>query len=284
MKNKLITLMCACLPLVAGLAHAHQETSVMPKVSVQLWSVKDDVKSSFKQTISSLASMGFQGVEFAGDFGPYKEDPQGLNAFLASKNLTASGAHLGFEQLNKQNFADTVAFYKAAGVSMLIVPWDERAWHPEGVKEVVDLLNDLAVKLKPHGMRIGFHNHDQEFNSFEGTTYWDYIAENTSQDVVLQQDVGWTTYAGKDPVEYVKRYPGRTLTTHYKVKLPEGTEGKLPIIGKDTIDWLALTKANIALGGTLWIVVEQEEYPNGLTPMEAVQQSKKGLEEVLKQL
>ncbi|WP_286271434.1 sugar phosphate isomerase/epimerase family protein [Thalassotalea hakodatensis] len=284
MKNKLVTLMCACLPFVSQAALGHQENSVIPKISVQLWSVKDDIKSSFKQTISSLANMGFQGVEFAGSFGPFENNPEGLKAFLKAKNLAASGAHLGFEQLNKQNFADTVAFYKAAGVSMLIVPWDERAWHPEGVKEVVSLLNDLSVQLKPHGMRIGFHNHDQEFNSFEGTTYWDYIAENTSQDVVLQQDVGWTTYAGKDPVEYVKRYPGRTLTTHYKVKLPEGTKGKLPIIGKDTIDWLALTKANIAVGGTLWIVVEQEEYPNGLTPMEAVQQSKRGLEKVLKQL
>ncbi|MDO6427026.1 sugar phosphate isomerase/epimerase [Thalassotalea sp. 1_MG-2023] len=276
--------MCACLPFITQADQGHQENNVIPKISVQLWSVKDDIKSSFKQTISSLANMGFQGVEFAGSFGPFENNPEGLKTFLRSKNLTVSGAHLGFEQLNKQNFADTVAFYKAVGVSMLIVPWDERAWHPEGVKEVVSLLNDLSVQLKPHGMRIGFHNHDQEFNSFEGTTYWDYIAKNTSQDVVLQQDVGWTTYAGKDPVEYVRRYPGRTLTTHYKVKLPEGTEGKLPIIGKDTIDWLALTKANIAVGGTLWIVVEQEEYPNGLTPMEAVQQSKKGLEKVLKQL
>ncbi|WP_286233545.1 sugar phosphate isomerase/epimerase family protein [Thalassotalea sediminis] len=284
MKNKLLTLLCACLPFVSNAAYANEKQSVLPKLSVQLWSVKDDVNASFKQTLSSLAEMGFQGVEFAGAFGPFKDDPKALKNFLSSKALEASGAHLGFDQLNEENFAKTVEFYKAIGATMLIVPWDERAWHPDGVKEVVSLLNDLAIKLKPHGMRIGFHNHDQEFNNFEGTTYWDYIATNTSSDVVLQQDVGWTTYAGKDPVEYVKRYPGRTLTTHYKVRLPEGTTGKLPIIGKDTIDWLALTKANIAVGGTLWIVVEQEEYPNGLTPMEAVLASKHGLDKILEKL
>ena len=112
----------------------------------------------------------------------------------------------------------------------------------------------------------------------------DYLAKNTSKDVILQQDVGWTTYAGKDPIDYVKRYPGRTLTTHYKVKLPKGTTGKLPIIGQDTIDWLALTKANIAVGGTQWLVVEQEEYPNGLTPLQAVAKSKNGLDKIIENL
>lgn len=258
--------------------------AVMPKISVQLWSVKDNVKDDFKPTLAELAKMGFDGIEFAGEFGPFKTQPAKLKHYLNSLDLEVSGAHMGFEQLSDANFDATVAFYKAIGTSMLIVPWDERAWHPEGVKEVVAQLNQLAKKLKPHNMRIGFHNHDQEFNHFQGTTYWDYIAQNTSPDVVLQQDVGWTTYAGKDPIEYVKRYPGRTLTTHYKVRLPKGTEGKLPIIGQDTIDWLNLTKTNIAVGGTLWIVVEQEEYPNGLSPMQAVAASKKGLDTVLKQL
>ena len=110
------------------------------------------------------------------------------------------------------------------------------------------------------------------------------MAKNTIQDVVLQQDVGWTTYAGKNPIEYVERYPGRTLTTHYKASLPKGTQGKLPIIGEDTIDWLNLIKSNMSVGGTLLLVVEQEEYPNGLTPLQAVRKSKQGLDKILKQV
>jgi len=231
-----------------------------------------------------LAKLGFQGVEFAGDFGPFSDDAKGLKSYLTSLGLQGSGAHIGFEQLSDENWQETAAFYKAAGIDFLIVPWDERAWHPEGIKAVVSELNALALKLAPLGMRTGFHNHDKEFNDYNNSTYWDYLALNTSSEVILQQDVGWTTYAGKDPVEYVKRYPGRTITTHYKVRLPEGTEGKLPIIGQDTIDWLNLTKANIAVGGTLWIVVEQEEYPNGLTPLQAVEKSKLGLEKILQNL
>jgi sugar phosphate isomerase/epimerase len=286
-KNMFSTLLTTALCALSIGSYAyddHQDKAMTPKLSVQLWSVKDDLKKDFKGTIEHLAKLGFKGVEFAGDFGPFKNDGLGLKQYLTGQGLQGSGAHVGFEQLNEENFTKTVAFYKAAGVDFLIVPWDERAWHPEGIKDLVKELNLLAKKMAPYGMRTGFHNHDKEFNDFMKSTYWDYLAENTSSDVILQQDVGWTTYAGKDPIDYVKRYPGRTLTTHYKVKLPEGTKGKLPIIGQDTIDWLNLTKTNIAVGGTLWIVVEQEEYPNGLTPLQAVEKSKNGLDSILKNL
>jgi len=261
-----------------------QMSTNIPQLSVQLWSVKDDVKADFKGTLKQLADMGFTGVEFANEFGEFSGDATAVKHVLDELNLEGSGAHLSFEQLNDKNFQQTVVFYQTLGVDMLIIPWDERAWHPEGIKEVVAELNALAKKLAPLGMSVGFHNHQHEFNAYNGSTYWDYLAKNTDQAVVLQQDVGWTTYAGKNPIDYVERYPGRSLTTHYKVRLPKGTKGKLPIIGQDTIDWLGLSKANVAVGGSLWFVIEQEEYPNGLTPLQSVEESKKGLDKILKQL
>ena len=132
-------------------------------------------------------------------------------------------------------------------------------------------------------MAIGYHNHDKEFNDFQDTTFWDYIARNTPVNVCLQLDVGWVNYAAKDPIEYVKRYAGRTIATHYKVRTHEGSK-IVPIIGQDGYDWLSLIKTNIAVGGTKWLVVEQEEYPNGLSPMESVAKSKAGLDVYLKQL
>ncbi|WP_440904476.1 sugar phosphate isomerase/epimerase family protein [Catenovulum sp. SX2] len=257
------------------------DNNMMPKISVQLWSVKDDVKEDFKGTLTQLSKMGFQGVEFARDFGPFANDPHGLKQFLAGLNLQASGAHIPFSYLDDENFLSTVAFYKTLGCDMLIVPYDERAFSADGIEWVVAELNRLAKKLAPYGMKVGYHNHAQEFEAYKQTTYWDYLAQNTLDNVVLQQDVGWTTYSGNDPVAYVRKYPGRTLTTHYKVRLPEGTQGKLPIIGKDTIDWPSLIQANKEVGGTLWLVVEQEEYPNGLTPLQAVAESKKGLDSFL---
>jgi len=256
----------------------------VPQLSVQLWSVKDVIGKDFEGTLKTLANMGFEGVEFAGEFGAYANDAKGLKNFLDSINLQASGAHVSFEQLNESNFDKTVAFYQQLNLDTLIIGWDERAWHPQGIKEVVKLLNQLDKKLAPYNIKTGFHNHNHEFDDFQGTTYWDYLAVNTADSVVLQQDVGWTTYAGKDAVEYVHKYPNRTLTTHYKVRIPEGVEGKQPIIGQDTIDWLKLLKANMNIGGTKWIVVEQEEYPNGLSSLATVALSKEGLDKYIEQL
>jgi len=288
--KKILTIM-VLLPLISSVSAHTDDKSIkgnamkkVPKLSVQLWSVKDVIGKDFKGTLKAIADMDFEGVEFAGEFGPYANDAKALKVFLDSINLKVSGAHVSFEQLNSNNFDKTVAFYQQLNLDTLIIGWDERAWHPQGIKEVVKLLNELDKKLAPYKIKTGFHNHHHEFDDFQGTTYWDYLAVNTSESVVLQQDVGWTTYAGKDAVAYVKKYPNRTFTTHYKVRIPEGVKGKQPIIGQDTIDWLNLLKANMSVGGTKWIVVEQEEYPNGLTPLAAVALSKKGLDSYIKQL
>lgn len=282
-KQVLISSIVSILLLLNGCAN-RTEPSYTPKVSVQLWSVKDAVKSDFEGTLNKLADMGFSGVEFAGEFGKYQEDPTALKSFLDGIGLQVSGAHIPFEKLNSENFSATTRFYRALGCDTLIIPFDKRAFDDDQVDNLIADLNRLSTQLAPLGMKIGYHNHAQEFGVHKNSTFWDYIAKNTNENVVMQQDVGWTTYAGKDPIEYVKRYPGRTLTTHYKVELPEGTQGKLPLIGQDTIDWANLIDANIKVGGTKWLVVEQEAYPNGLTPLEAVKVSKNGLDSFLEAL
>lgn len=252
-----------------------------PQLSVQLWSIKDDVAKDFEGTLKKLKAFGFQGVEFAGNFGPYANDPKGLKAFLEKTGLKASGAHVHFDKLSPENFEATVAFYKAIDCKYLIIPMDERAFTPEGAKAVAADLEAVQKKLAPHGMHTGYHNHKPEMLGEKGKTPWDVIGKNTEQAVILQQDVGWTEVAGKDPVEFVKAYPGRTITTHYKASAPEKGNKEHPIIGQDTTDWKALINANRTVGGTLWLVVEQESYPEGLTPMQSVEASLKGLQKII---
>lgn len=266
------------------------QNKAIPKISVQLWSVKDELKKDFKGTLTQIANMGFDGVEFAGDFGPYKKDARGLKVFLDGLGLQVSAAHVNFTAFNSENFEQSVAYYKALDTDTLIVAWDERAWNTEKVDELIADLTELFTKLKTKGFHFGFHNHDKEFNAHKGSTFWDHIAKSTPKDFVLQMDVGWVVLAEKDPVEYINRYPGRTLTTHIKAKLPNAvaakvaTNGKRPIIGDDFTDWPAVLKADITVGGTKWFVVEQEEYPDGLTPLQAVELSKKGLDKYIEQL
>lgn len=254
-----------------------------PQLSVQLWSVKDAVSADFEGTLTQLKAMGFQGVEFAGNFGKYSNDPKGLKAFLDKLGLKASAAHVPIEKL-KTDLKATAEFYKAIGCHYLIVPMDKRAFTPEGAKEVAADLKAIQEQLKPYGMRTGYHNHKPEMLGDLGNTNWEVLGNNTPSDVIMQQDVGWSEVAGKNPVDIIKLFPGRTITTHYKAAAPEEGNKENPIIGQDTTDWKALIEANRKIGGTLWLTVEQEVYPNGMTPMQAVEASLKGLQKEIKAL
>lgn len=271
--------LASCLLTVTALSGA--ANAAEPELSVQLWSVKDDLTQDFKGTLESLADMGFDAVEFAGNFGPYANDPAGLKAYLASIGLQASGAHVGFDQLSGDKLYQTAAFYLALGADYLVVPWDERAFSADGVKALTAELNEVAGKLAPYGLVTGYHNHAPEFKPYKDTTFWDYIASHTDDRVVMQLDAGWATVAGKDAAAYIRKYPGRTLATHIKAGLPEGTTGKKTILGQDVADWAAVVTAAREVGGTEWLVVEQEEYPEGMSPLESVEASVNGLREIM---
>ncbi|MCC2958217.1 sugar phosphate isomerase/epimerase [Massilia sp. IC2-477] len=270
-------MLCAVLGTLLGASPA---MAAEPRLGVQLWSVKDEIKQDFEGTLTRISRLGFQGVEFAGEFGPYKDNPAALRAFLDKNRLQCAGAHVHFDQLTDARFEATTAFYKTLGCSNLVIPMDARGASVDGSTAMSRELSALSSKLVPKGMRIGYHNHAQEMAGAVGSTPWDVIARSTPKESILQQDVGWTTFAGKDPVAYVYKYPGRTVSTHYKAKFAPGTSGT-PIIGQDKTDWAGLTRAMRQAGGTEWIIVEQEEYPNGMGQLDTVAASLAGLKAVL---
>ena len=159
----------------------------------------------------------------------------------------------------------TIDFHQAIGCRFLVVPGNTDFTDPEKSKALADTFNELAATLKPLGMACGYHNHTDEFKKDGDKTFWDLFAERTTKDVILQQDCGWTFAAGFDPVAYVKKYPGRTKTTHFKPTVREGETAKKAILGQDSVDWAAVYAACTSVGGTEWIVVEQETYPDGKT-------------------
>lgn len=254
--------------------------------SVQLWGVRKELKEDFEGTLKKLAEMGFDGVEFAKYFGPYKDDPQGLKDFLNSIGLKASGAHLGFQPLRK-NFFKTVAFYKTLGVETIIVPMDKRSFDPARFDEFTAELNKYSKKLAKFGLKTGYHNHWQEFQDYKQDTFWNHTFANTNSNVVMQLDTGWVVYSGKDNIEIIKKFPGRAFTVHLKPKFAKEYEdqaeenGHYAFIGQDNFDWAPVLEAMIETGGTKWFVLEQEEYPLGLTQLESVAETKKGFDKIM---
>lgn len=265
-----------------GLAGRAQEGRRIP-VALQLYSVRDLCAKDFDGTLAEVARLGFRGVEFGG-FYNYGKDAAGLRKKLDDLGLKAAGKHVRADLLQGDELKKTLDFLRTLGVPYLIVSSDRRFSHPEGSKEYAEFINLAADALKQEGFRLGHHNHTDEFKKAGERTYWDLFAERTHPDVVLQLDVGHATYAGVDPVSLVRKYPGRTRSTHVKARLPDLVKGRKPLIGQDVTDWPAYVTACYQVGGTEWFTLEQEEYPDGMTSMEASRLSFVGFRKVLTDL
>jgi sugar phosphate isomerase/epimerase len=252
-------------------------------VGLQLYSVKGALGKDFEGTLKQVAEMGIEGVEFAG-YGKYGKDPEGLRKLLDSLKLQAAGTHIGAGSFVGDNLKKTIDFHKTIGCKFLIVPGDGRYTKPEPSKEYAEFMTKTAEALKPEGLFTGHHNHTGEFAKAEGDkTYFDLFAERTPKEVIIQQDMGHTMAAGVDPTAIVKKYPGRIKTTHIKNR-PAKASGKKPYVGEDNFDWKAYLTACYEVGGTEWFTLEQEEYPDGKSELEATKISFDGLKAVLKEL
>jgi sugar phosphate isomerase/epimerase len=253
---------------------------VRPSAALQLYSVRGDCQQNFDAALEAVAAMGFEGVEFAGYYN-YAENAAGLAAKLKALNLKAAGTHVRMDVLRGDALKRTIDFHQTIGCRFLVVPGDPAFTDPEKSKALAEEFNALAATLKPLGMATGYHNHVNEFKKDGGKTFWDLFAERTSTDVILQQDCGWTMAAGFDPAAYVRKYPGRTRTTHFKPTVREGDAGKKAIFGQDSVDWKSVYDACVSVGGTEWIVLEQEVYPDGKSPMDCTRESFAGLRKLM---
>lgn len=250
-----------------------------PRISVQLYSIRDDCAKDFDAALAQLAKMGFVGVEFAG-YHKYSGKAVELRKKLDELKLAAAGTHIGTGSFRGDELKRTIEFHQLLGCKFLIVPGDKDFTHPENSKALAETFNKTAEALKPLGMYCGYHNHSGEFKKDGDKTYWDLFAERTSKDVVLQQDCGWSAVAGYNPADLVRRYPGRTKITHFKPTVVKNEPGKKAIFGQDSINWPPVLAACREVGGTEWITVEQEVYPDGKSPMECTELSLAGLKKI----
>ena len=249
-------------------------------IAAQLYSVRDDCGKDFDSALEQVAKMGFAGVEFAGYY-KYDAKPRELKKRLDDLNVRAAGTHIRTADLRENAIQKTIEFHRAIGCRFLIVPGDPDFTDPEKSRALADTYNRAAATLKPLGMACGFHNHIAEFQKDGEKTYWDLFAERTTSEVILQRDCGWTVMAGRNPVEYIKKYPGRTRTVHFKPAVVKGDTAKRAILGQDSVDWAAVYRACASVGGTEWIVIEQETYPDNRPAMECTKQSLAGLKKIL---
>ena len=243
-------------------------------IAVQLYSVRDDCAKDLPGVLEDIADMGYDGVEFAGYYGRDAED---LRRLCDENGLRVAGTHIQLATLMGDELPLTIEFNKVLGNQFLIVPGlpEERRNSRQAWAETAKLFSELAEKVEPEGMHVGYHNHSIEFQELEGELPWDTFFGNADPRVVMQLDTGNALHGGGDPVPYVERYPGRALSVHLK---EYSTTKKGALVGEGDTDWPRLFDLCESVGGTEWYIVEQESY--AFPPMECIDKCLQNLREM----
>jgi sugar phosphate isomerase/epimerase len=248
------TSIAATLATAARPAWAADTVHKIDRVGLQLYTVRDAIKTDFEGTIAKVAATGYKEVEFAGYF---DHSPKDVRAILDKNGLAAPSCHVDYGVVEKK-WPETLDAAKIVGHSYIICPWidEKQRAEPGGWKRAAELFNKAGEASKKAGIQFGYHNHSFEFDSapsLGGKLPYDFlIAETDPKLVAMELDLCWISVAGKDPLAYFDKYPGRFPLVHVKdwIKDPNATDsykgatgsavkigGRLADVGQGTIDW-----------------------------------------------
>jgi sugar phosphate isomerase/epimerase len=232
-----------------------------PRVSLQLWSLRDRTKTDFAGTMAEVARIGFAGVETAG-FGNL--DATTAAAAVRDAGLVVSGMHVGIQPLRTE-FSRVVDEALLCGATDVIVPW----WSPQQLRtgaactEVGVELDALGSRLRGYGLRLHYHNHAAELAVVDGRRGFDWMLDAAQpRNLRCEADVYWVKVGGMDPAAFIREQGRRIQLLHLK----DETE-----LGTGPVDFATVFPAVAAIGAVEWYVIEVEKY--NFDPLESVRRS-----------
>ena len=249
-------------------------------VGIQLYSLRDQLPKDPKGVIARIAKAGYKEVETFGYSA--KDGFWGLNAKEFSAVLKANGlktpsGHYGMDEFFGTGKTDAFNSYidaaHATGQTYIVVPSLNHDFIKTAAdfNSIADKLNKAAAVCKKHGLKLGYHNHNFEWEKVEGTTFYDTILAKTDPTLVsMEMDIYWVVRAGHDPIAIFKKHPGRFALVH--IKDMDKTNHELNTeIGSGTVDFKAIL-AKAKLAGIKHYMVEQENFTN-IDPYKSIAQS-----------
>ncbi len=180
----------------------------MENINVQVYSLISEPISPIEK-LQTIAKLGFAGAEFTADFTevPLEE----MKKVLAETGLNVPSAHVGLDKIE-----EVIPYFAELGTKLIICPMTDFCNKAEAL-EVAEELNRLGQIAKPYGIKIGYHNHTDEFYMDEGKYLYDWLIDACDPEVTaFQVDCGWCSAAGVNPVEFINSHAGRIGAIHIK--------------------------------------------------------------------
>jgi sugar phosphate isomerase/epimerase len=185
-----------------------------PALSVQLYSLRDQLAADPAATIQAVAAIGFTAVE---PFG-LAEAATVLRPLLVDAGIVAPTAH-GTLVASDEAADATLAAAVMLGTDTVFDPFipEERWTTRDDIAATAARLNDVARRAADRGLSVGYHNHWWELERrVDGTSALELFAELLDEGVLLEVDAYWAAVGGEDPVALVRRLGDRVVALHIK--------------------------------------------------------------------
>ena len=228
-------------------------------VGIQLYSVRNEMLADAKGTLLKIGAIGYKEIESArSDKGNYYGlQPREIKSILSDNGMTLRSGHIHVDD-DFQNSIDEAAETGQQYLISAVLPSPGQT--VDNYKKSAELLSKAGEQCKKSGLTFGYHNHNSEFDEVDGKILYDVLLENVDPKyVIMEMDLGWIINAGKDPLAYFKKYPGRFPLWHLKDMDP--VKKRSTEFGKGNVDIAGMFK-HAKESGMKYYFIEQEEYTN----------------------
>jgi sugar phosphate isomerase/epimerase len=250
----------------ASLAHPARGKSYSD-AGLQLYTVRGLLARDYEGTLARVAQLGYRQVEFAG---LYPAAPRQTLAMLKRHDLAAPSGHAGYDDLVR-DLDSALRTANELEQRFIVCPSVDarRFMSLDDWKRLGQRFNRIGADARRAGLVFAYHNHDFEFPTLGGqmgrpVPYDVLLADTDPALVKLEIDLYWMTKAGRDPLGYFQKYPGRFPLVHLKDMARDGTITEL---GQGTIDFRRIL-ANAELAGIVNCFVEHDDPADPLSSIE----------------
>lgn len=251
-----VLLSCLGITLTAP-ALSQASPSALP-IAAQMYTLRDF--GSLEEQFAAVERAGIEAVELVGDHGIAANE---MSALLAQYDLDVVSSHVPINAL-RDDMDEIIAFNKAIDNDTLVIPYlaeEARPDKAEGWQELGQEIGEMADRLAEEELRLAYHNHDFEMQTYDGRTALEILLEAAGPEVLGEVDLAWVARGGLDPADYLSRFEGRLFAVHAKDNAPAGTaedERGFAILGQGVLDWQAILPA-AERAGAEWYIIEHDQ-------------------------
>lgn len=225
---------------------------MMPKIALQLYTLRDAFAQDFAGALARIAAIGYKNVETA--FFPEGMTVAAAAEMIKQAGLTVMAAHC---ELPLDDQATPVLDQMVALNCQRMIwhgwPQDPDYGSIDGIKRLAERYNQANAVATTNGFQFGLHNHWWEMEAVEGQYPYQILLQELDPTIFFEVDTYWAKTARRDPVQLVTELGARAPLLHLKDG-PAIKGQPMVAVGDGTQNIPAIAQA--ANGNAEWMIVE----------------------------